>query len=226
MARVQFSAALNSIQGSIGGSTFQKNKQGFTMKNKQVINRSTSFLQNSARGYISELLKLWQSMSAAQRQAWQLYTAYNPSYCKNNGNVTLSGYQLFIKYNSIRLHAGFEPMIDVVYAIPKLYQPELIFNTLLGELYVAFDIVDDPSLWSGLIRLSAPRSRAYPVSASCYKVVRIDPADLPFCNITDNYLASFGRLPLSGQYLSYIVTIFNLDTPASQAPYKSITIVN
>ena len=101
MARVAFSAILNSVQGSVGGSVFQKNRSGFTLKNKSVNVNKNSSKQNSARRYLSELIIAWQGLSDTNKNLWENFSNFHPVLNKNNVNVNLTGYQLFLKYNLI-----------------------------------------------------------------------------------------------------------------------------
>jgi hypothetical protein len=222
MARVQFSAALNSIRGSVGGSTFQKNKAGYTFKNKQTSLRSASVSQYTARNFVAELLYLWQSLTDVQRNAWSIYVNYFPTYCKNSKNVLLTGYQLFIKYNLIRLHAGFNPLINISYETPYNYTPFVGFSADVDSLFIEFNDDVEPDFWSALVKLSPPKRPNSPVNSKIYKVVKLSGLSGAIQDITANYVNVFGQLPHAGQYLCHIITIFNVNCPAIQAPFKSI----
>lgn len=99
MARIKFGSLVTSIRGSVGGSTFQKNRYGYTIKNKsnQVSPRNVSQRRRQARFYSA--MQKWISLSNAQRQQWGNYAITYPVQSINNPDSYLNGYNYFCQYH-------------------------------------------------------------------------------------------------------------------------------
>ena len=68
MARVKFGSLVTEISGSIGGSTFQRNSFGNTLRNKPNPIRSRTAAQLSIRQYMKQAHAGWTALTAAERQ--------------------------------------------------------------------------------------------------------------------------------------------------------------
>lgn len=216
MARVQFSALLNNIQGSVGGSTFQRNRSGYTLKNKALGVNTNSLKQNNARLYLSALISLWQSFTDTQRNEWALFANFYPTFNKHNKNVMLSGYQLFIKYNLIRMHAGYNPLTVITYGVIVKFSTAINIyrhnELLFGELDVTFDF----NVASLLFMSGSPRSVNYPVKVKTYKAIQLATIFENYFYLNPNYANTFGYTPDAGLYLPYKITYFYLNMPVIQ----------
>jgi len=216
MARVKFSALLTSVQGTVGGSVFQKNKAGFTLKNKPVVRKNPALKQSAARNFLTVLMSLWRGFSDTERNAWQLYSNYNPTFSKNSSAVLLSGYQLFMKYNLSRMHAGLEPLTSILFEAPYTLSAYCAFRIVVGQLRLVVDDDFDPDLWCMLLHLSEPKRIGYPILSKTYKVIQLAGATGEEINITSAYMAQYARLPQVGQWLAYKAVRFNTNSPAIQ----------
>lgn len=101
MARITYSALVTEIKGSIGGTTFQSNAYGFTVKNKPNIVKPNTPLQKVQQVYFSAAAKLWASISQSTRDSWDTWASNNPQYAKNNPTSVLTGQAVFIKWNAL-----------------------------------------------------------------------------------------------------------------------------
>lgn len=216
MARVKFSALLTSVQGTVGGSVFQKNKAGFTLKNKPVVTKTAALKQTAARNFVTVLMSIWRSYSDTERNAWQLYTNFNPTFTKNSSAVLLSGYQLFMKYNLTRMHTGLEPLTSILFEAPYTYSANCAFRLTAGQLRVVVEDDFEPDVWCMLLHLSDPKRIGYPVLSKTYKVIQLAGAVGEEINISSLYLAQYGRLPAVGNWLAYKAVRFNTYSPAMQ----------
>ena len=101
MARITYGGIATSIRGSIGGSTFQGNAFGFSIKNKPNMARLQSQLQNFQRQLMDMVIRSWGQLTDAQRSAWNAFAIAHPVYSANNPSAQLTGYLWYIKYNLI-----------------------------------------------------------------------------------------------------------------------------
>jgi hypothetical protein len=216
MARVKFSALVNSIQGSVGGSVFQRNKSGYTLKNKSVNVDKASIKQSAARNYMAELQNQWRGFTDVQRNAYDLFANYYPVKNRNNQNVYLSGYQLFLKYNLLRLHTGLGVLSSITYGNIVKLNTDVQFYWGNNELVASVDDSFDAAVFGCVFMASAPKSTGYPVKAKCYRLIQLTDIFLHYFYITQEYYAEYASVPGLGYYISYKVTFFDLNMPVVQ----------
>lgn len=114
MARIVYSGLINSIRGSIGGTTFQKNAYGYTIKNKPNMIKPNTFLQQKIKSYFLQSVQTWTTLSFSEQSDWNTWALTYPVYSKHNPLSALSGYSLFVKWNTLRQING-----DSIVTIPS-----------------------------------------------------------------------------------------------------------
>jgi hypothetical protein len=97
MARIQYSGLVTAINGSVGGTTFQTNKYGFTVKNKANMVHPRTSLQSNQKLALSVAITRWRALSSPQRSLWDSWALAYPQYAKHNPTAQLSGFNVFIK---------------------------------------------------------------------------------------------------------------------------------
>ena len=98
MARIKFGGIVSAINGSIGGTTFQKNRYGFTVKQKSNIVKPNSPLQRKRQNQVAEVSREWRNLTNSQRNAWRSYAESYPVPSRLNPNAYLDGYSYFLRY--------------------------------------------------------------------------------------------------------------------------------
>lgn len=106
MARIKYSGLVTEINGSAGGTTFQRNLYGATMKNKPLQRRPNTSFQAIQKIIMSTVANTWRLLSDTERASYINYAAANPTPTRLNPNAYLNGYNLFLKYNALRMLAG------------------------------------------------------------------------------------------------------------------------
>lgn len=106
MARIKYSGLVTEINGSSGGTTFQRNLYGSTIKNKPLMRRPNTSYQNNQKTIMSVVANSWRLLSDVERGSYINYASVNPTPTRLNPNAYLNGYNLFLKYNALRLLAG------------------------------------------------------------------------------------------------------------------------
>lgn len=96
MARIVYSGLVTEIKGSIGGTTFQSNRSGYIVRNKQYKGPVRSVGNVKAGRAFAIASRRWGSLTAAQRTAYNtMASTYN--YVDLWGNTkTLTGFQWFM----------------------------------------------------------------------------------------------------------------------------------
>ena len=107
MALVKLGGGVVRISGSIAGNTFARNRYGNYMRARtKPINPNTS-RQVIVRGIMSTLTTRWgQTLSNAQRTAWNLYGASVNMKNKLGETINLTGFNHFIRSNGWRIELG------------------------------------------------------------------------------------------------------------------------
>jgi len=131
MARVKFGVAVASIDGSIGGSTFQRSGYGYSLRNKPSQRSSGTAAQNSRRTALSVVLSAWHNLSTSEKQLWDNFCAYRQQQSRYNNNAYLSGYALFMKYNLLRYQFVGSILTELSYADPLIesHTPTLFIDS-------------------------------------------------------------------------------------------------
>jgi hypothetical protein len=113
MALIKLGAGVLAISGSIGGTTFARNRSGSYIRQRTKPVNPNSPRQLAARNNIQALTQSWNSvLTIAQRQAWGLYADSVNVLNRLGETISLSGYNMFIRSNAILLGAGQDGVSD------------------------------------------------------------------------------------------------------------------
>jgi len=101
MALIRFGAGIVGMAGSIGGTTFARNRSGSYARAKvKPINPATA-LQTEVREVIADLTTRWSSvLTPVQRTAWNLYAASVAMKNRLGESIYLSGFNHYIRSNA------------------------------------------------------------------------------------------------------------------------------
>lgn len=141
------------ISGSIGGTTWSRNRGGTYMRNRAIpLNPNTPYQQN-VRSILATQSQAWADQTNAVRAAWSNWAVQNPVINALGRSIILSGAQAFIQLRS-RLQLAVEPLITnppIVNAPDGLLSLALTADVGAGEVEVAFTSTPldaDVSLWT------------------------------------------------------------------------------
>ncbi|MCK4306571.1 MAG: hypothetical protein KAY24_20175, partial [Candidatus Eisenbacteria sp.] len=87
---------LGPLSGSMGGLTYARNKGGLYVKMKASPTNPNSARQQAARGILSTASGLWQALTDAQRNAWDIYGAEKPRTDPLGQEYYLTGHQMYV----------------------------------------------------------------------------------------------------------------------------------
>lgn len=131
------------ISGSIGGTTFSRNRGGTYMRNRAIpLNPSTPYQQLS-RSILATQSQSWADQSDADRAAWSNWAVQNPVINALGRSIILSGAQAFIQLNC-RLQLAEESLLT---APPIVNAPDgLLTLTLTADIGTGtFDVAYTPT---------------------------------------------------------------------------------
>jgi len=135
--------AIGQLSGSIGDTTYSRNRYGLYARRRGIPVNPNSARQNAVRTIFSDLAQHWQNtLTAAQRSAWETYGANVTMIDKLGQAITLTGQSHYIRSNVAALTAGLTRVDDgpTTFTLPG-EDPTLTVtaDSATGELSVAFD---------------------------------------------------------------------------------------
>lgn len=222
MASIKLNPLVTSISGSIGNATIQRNASGVTIRQKPININPRSVAQLTRRIQIRQVQVAWQALTDTQKNYWLNFSNYYKAYCKKNPTVLLSGYQLFLSYNMLRLSAGLSILSDITFTITP-------FNDVSGtcifhedELGYNFENAFFIDEWLPLLKCSRPLIRRITpnsVKLRCIPINFMIDTEIEF---TPGYLSIYGSLPAVGNFIAISIQFINKYMPVVQSPFLTI----
>jgi hypothetical protein len=210
MARIIYSALVDSIRGSIQGTTFQRNAYGHTVKGKPNMVNPNTTRQNARKRTFSAAAQAWRDLTSGQRSAWDAYANAFPIPSRQNPSAYLSGLAAFTRWHAVRFLSN-----TVVLTSPAgaqgtavVSQQEAVLSA--GQLHVLLDIATTNGPWIAFVYLSRPLqpTQAFIKSWQRY-IVSATSATWADFDISAAYVAVFGALPVLTNLLGMQVVMLN-----------------
>jgi hypothetical protein len=222
MARIKLGAIISSISGSMGGTTFQKNAYGMTMRNKpypiHINNTSTSLIQQ----YLAYAQFLWRYMNDEQKGNFDRFSQFHPQYANHNKSSLLSGYNLFMKYALLAQCAGYLPNTSIKFVVPPFTFTQPTLRKVGTDLIINCGVVITNLDYIPLVKFSRPYSRNKFIPVNAMRVVKYTGsigADMYFIG---TYEQIWGMLPGYGDFLLVEITMLGYDAPVIYPTWRGI----
>lgn len=147
MALVKYGAGIIQASGSIGGTTYARNRFGNYMRARTMPVNPNSPSQDDIRSSMSSLGLAWQeTLDSDQRTAWNTFAGSVSEMNKLGESVYITGFNQFLKANILRLMTGDSLIADGPTVLAKPAQdPTLAVAAVAGsgELEITFDDAAD-----------------------------------------------------------------------------------
>lgn len=146
MALVKFGGGIIQLSGSLAGNTFARNHYGNYVRAKtKPVNPNTA-LQIAVRTAVGAMTTRWsQTLTAVQRTAWNLYAASVAMKNKLGEVVYMTGFNHYIRSNSIRSTQGLT-IVDDGPTIFELPEKDSAFAITASETTQVITAVFDDTL--------------------------------------------------------------------------------
>lgn len=213
MARIIYSGLVDSIRGSIAGTTFQSNAYGHTIKKKPNIVKPKSALQNNRKYILSQVTRTWRTMTQSQRDAWNTWASTYPQYAKHNSSAELSGYAVFVKFNCLRFLSG-QAIRTTGLAAPAA--PDDLTYTVdvtSSVLKIFIDSTTDDEAWYILFFASRQFTSSQKFIGSSPKFITSTSNTDKSIDITNEYTALFGDIPAAGDFVALDALLIGDNAP-------------
>jgi hypothetical protein len=204
MARIKYSGLIDEINGSIGGTTFQRNRYGFTIKRKPAGKKGGSPSQLARRLSMYRVQQNWIGLSAADRANWVTYASTFPTATRLNPNVYLNGVNLFEKYHLLKALLN-----EFTLTNPSGPQRTLSFGLFqmdsdLGILTAQSNITLSGGNWIYFLFVSRPVRETTSLAKNQTRFVSAVTAfGNSFEDIAAKYTALYGFLPVRDDFIQY-----------------------
>jgi hypothetical protein len=212
MARIIYSGLVTAIRGSIGGTTFQSNAYGFTVKNKANMVKPNSAEQNIRKIILSKVTKAWGTLSVSDRNNWNTFASIVPQYAKHNPSSVLSGFAAFTKW-----HCQFyqnQALSNSVNTDPNTSPPTIdtgVFSITSAAGVMTAHTVFSPGSgdWMVNLSLSRPFNTAQNFIGTSPRNMAGDDTSTSSYNVTTKYTEVFGRIAAIGEKVALQYTLFD-----------------
>jgi hypothetical protein len=101
------------LSGSLGGQTASRNRGGQYLRMRSVPTNPNTMYQQTVRNVMATLVQLWNdTLTPAQRSAWNAYAAAVPVTDSLGESINLTGQNWYIGNNTARVNAGLARVDD------------------------------------------------------------------------------------------------------------------
>jgi len=213
MARIKFSGLVDSIRGSIGGTTFQSNKYGYTVKKKQLNVRPNTSRQNNRKLIMSIVSRSWRDLTGTQRTEWETWASSYPQYAKYNPTAELSAYNIFMKYNLLYYLIGLGIKEDNLQPPPDTDTLTYTFQRSGANFQVVITSTTELENWYILFFITAPRPATVNFIGTRPKYIHNGSNASQTVNLTSYYSAIYNYTPQVGDLLAVNVVLIGESSP-------------
>jgi photosystem II stability/assembly factor-like uncharacterized protein len=188
MARVLYSAEINELKGSIGGTTFQRNKSGTIAKLKSSLVFNPTSKQLSSQGVFNFFVGSWQNLSLADKNLWNDFAAANQKFNYWNLSKELSGFNWYLSLNVNRYLTGQAVLTSPPVYVTPLFCPEFRLFPLTDSLSIMFDSFPEKDNYYLFVYATPPiRSVNLQSRKSLRLIAVIDPTPVLWHDLTADW---------------------------------------
>jgi len=149
MALIKFGGGVIQMSGSIAGNTFARNRYGNYVRARTKPVNPNSVMQQAVRSSMSYLTNYWsQTLTSAQRTAWNLYGSSVAMKNRLGESTYLTGFNHFIRSNSILKRSARAVVAPgpVIFELPEA-DPTFAFTATQTDNMGTFTY-DDTAAWA------------------------------------------------------------------------------
>lgn len=213
MARIIYSALITEIAGSVGGTTFQRNAYGFTIKNKPNMVKPVTRGQVLRKIAFQSIVQAWRELSQANRDAWILYSSNYPIASRLNPDSNLNGFNYFSRYHLYKSLTSSDILADPGGAPVSISGISSQLTVTGGTvLNIVLDATPAGGDWGWLLYLTRPQGVGQKFVQNAPIALFSQDDDFPYNeNITGNYNLLLGSIPEVGDYVGQKIVFVRTD---------------
>lgn len=225
MARVRLSPLFSSISGKVGSSIFQATSKGQVLKQRQSYAKNPTQLQVYSLIRTAQVVNAWKNMSSANRALWREYVSIKDTTAKSGDKRILSDYQLFLKYNLIRLAAGLSILESITLSRVVTPLTEILLEIIDGSVEIFVDPDLNLSNMYFLLKMSEPLKDPNTLHSRSLKVIDWSVVSAGNYKVNAGYESKYYTLPVQDDRVIISMLVFNIKAPAFALPFIQNTLV-
>lgn len=220
MARIKYGALVTEIAGSIGGTTFQRNAYGFTIKNKPNVVIPNTNIQQVRKLGMRTVTTSWGELTQSERDAWDTYAELFPIPARLNTSSDLNGFNYFLKYHLLRNSSDNLAIIEDPGVIARSYIFDGVTLATDGTTEFLFnhEFESTSTQWRIIVQLTPPlpESRKIPRFTPRFiqgnNIADGSPPALSFdLDLTTDWLSVYSSLPQIGDFIGVRIIMLGLN---------------
>ena len=223
MALITSGAMIGQISGKLGPVVFSHNRGGPYVRAHVVPVTSTTSFALNAKARLSAASQLWQTLTAAQKDAWATWANNNPITNRIGARVTLSGHGAFTGLTSSLAQAGVAAVLDppVVPAPAGLLTLSGTYDIGAGAVEIAWTTTPTAADIGLYVQTAIVNSTGINFIRPLLKLISITTGATasPF-DVESSILARFGTL-LVGQQCVHEVSTFDRTNGQRSQPLRT-----
>jgi Mycoplasma protein of unknown function, DUF285 len=224
MAIISLSGLINSIKGSVNGSTFQRSASGLILRNKpKSVGKGTN-AQATVRNIQGQLNTAWRGLGDTNRLIWATFASFaNGSNVTNKGNRSANtGKMQFIAVNFWLLQYG-----KSVLSLPTVGATETSFIPCPPDYTTTSNLMNydgtlDTTEQILVTRVSLPQSNSTNTANTGMRTLVYTQVDGSQQNWASAYYATYGILPPYNYKYWIELQVVNFITGAISAPARRL----
>ena len=213
MARIVYSALVESIRGSIAGTTFQKNKYGYSVKKKPNMVHPNTPRQQERKSIVSVVTRAWRDLTQSQRDLYDTFASSFPQYAKHNPSSQLDGYSVFVKYNCHYYKIIGSVRATITQAVPTTDVITYTVTNDSGVLKINMVSTEEDEAWECLFFMSRSLGATRKFVGSSPKYIGNLANSTQSLTITSLYTSIYGAVPAVGALVALDVVLISGDSP-------------
>lgn len=209
MASIKFGGGITAMSGSIGGSTYARNRFGYYLRPRTKPVNPNSSLQVVVRTAMAFFTQRWHdTLTSAQRIAWATYAAAVPVKNRLGETVYITGFNWYLAVNIVRSQME-NSKCDPGPTTLTLVESDPAFSVAAYASTQKLNIVHDPLLpWCGIPAsilgiymgqpqgstrnfFNGPWKKVGPIPGNAVSPTLMDP---PFTLVTGQKVWVYGRI--------------------------------
>jgi len=103
MAKYTSGPTVAAVSGSVGGTTYSRNRYGQYMRQRSIPTVSTTTYALAAKARLEAVSMAWQALDTAQKIAWRMYAEQNPVQDSLGVTQILTAHTTYVSLNT-RMH--------------------------------------------------------------------------------------------------------------------------
>jgi hypothetical protein len=212
MAVVKWTGLVTAMKGKIRGSVMQLGAGGQIMRSNRQFNQHSNMRWRGSKVNIATVANNWRSLTPTQMLAWASATSMYPVTDRFGNTHYPSAYTLYMRLNNaLQYHSGsmiMTPLAPVAFS--NISPIEVAVGG--GPTFEAISNINTQTYERVIISASSPMSYGRQANAGQYvKIGSYDFSGTRFMNITTDYEAVYGVIPVGCQYW-FQWQILNLNT--------------